>query len=369
MRATSDEPIKVLLIEDTALDVRLVTELLHDASHDRFTVITASTLAQGLKLLSATSVGVILLDLGLPDSQGLDTFHAVHKQASNLPIVVLTIADDDVLGQQLVQEGAQDYLPKDVLEDEMGAAMLTRMIRYAIERKRADVALSDVQRLAGIGESASMIGHDLRNPLQAMQYILDLQKLRFGHMPPETRALDDWQNVQVLCEKMSEQIYYMDKIVSDLQDYARPVAPEREQVAISTLINEVLESLPHTDGVETTVDAHDLIITADPYLMRRVFANLILNAVQAMPEGGRLMISATTADDSVAISVRDTGVGIPEEMIDTLFSPLATGKAKGTGLGLAVVKRIVEAHNSTITFESEEGKGTTFTVTLPKISP
>jgi len=225
--------------------------------------------------------------------------------------------------------------------------------------------LRDAERLAGIGETAAMIGHDLRNPLQGLQYIVDLQKLRFERITPEKRGAKDWKEEEALFDRISEQVFYTDKIVADLQDYARPIAPETEAVAIGSLINDVLASLPHTDHVRILSDVSDLAVTADSHLMHRVLANLILNALQAMPERGTLTINASTCDDAVAINVRDTGLGIPEEMKDKLFSPLITGKAKGTGLGLAVVKRIVDAHGGTITFESAEGKGTTFTVTLP----
>jgi PAS domain S-box-containing protein len=234
------------------------------------------------------------------------------------------------------------------------------------ERKKAEAALKDAERLAGIGETAAMIGHDLRNPLQGLQYIVDLQKLRFEKVPPEKRSAEDWHKEAELFNKISEQVYYMDKIVGDLQDFARPIDPERETVPVDKLIGDVLQSLPRSDGkVEINADLPDLTIKVEPHLMHRVFSNLILNAIQAMPDGGVISITASLADGSVAISVRDTGVGIPDEMRDKLFSPLMTGKAKGTGLGLAVVKRIVDAHSGTITFESEKGKGTTFTVTLP----
>ncbi|MFZ0925829.1 MAG: PAS domain S-box protein [Halobacteriota archaeon] len=225
--------------------------------------------------------------------------------------------------------------------------------------------LKDAERLAGIGETAAIIGHDLRNPLQGLQYIVDLQKLRFERVPPEKRSAADWKQEEGLFNRISEQVFYMDKIVADLQDFARPIALQREVVGVSTVINDVLASLPHTDHVTIISDVSDLAVMADPHLMHRVFANLVLNAIQAMPEGGTLTISASRFDDSVAISVHDTGVGIPEEMKGKLFMPLSTGKAKGTGLGLAVVKRVVDAHSGTVTFESSEGKGTTFTVTLP----
>ena len=256
-----------------------------------------------------------------------------------------------------------------ILTDKEGRHTGHLGIGYDItEQIRAQDALKNAERLAGIGETAAMIGHDLRNPLQGLQYIVDLQKLRSERVPLEKRGVDDWQQEQALFDRISEQVYYMDKIVGDLQDYARPVTPEHEVVKVRILLNDVLQSLPHTDGVEIVIDIPNLTVNADPHLMHRVFANLILNAMQAMPEGGMLTISATADDRSVAIKVHDTGAGIPREMRDKLFSPLTTGKAKGTGLGLAVVKRIVEAHDGTIEFESEEGNGTTFTVTLPQTS-
>lgn len=242
-------------------------------------------------------------------------------------------------------------------------AQYSAHLEELVEKRTAQ--LRDVERLAGIGETAAMIGHDLRNPLQGLQYIVDLQRLRFERMSPAERSRDEWQKEQALFAKISDQIFYMDKIVGDLQDYARPIVPEREEIVVEKLIEDVVQSLPHTDGVRIATEVPDLQLMADPHLMHRVLANLILNAVQAMPDGGTVTVSASTNDGSVAISVHDTGIGIPNDAKDKLFKPLFTGKAKGTGLGLAVVKRIVEAHVGQITVESQVGKGSTFTVNLP----
>jgi PAS domain S-box-containing protein len=225
--------------------------------------------------------------------------------------------------------------------------------------------LKDAERLAGIGETAMMIGHDLRNPLQGLQYIVDLQKLRFKRVPPEKRGRAEWEKEAKLFDKMSEQIFYMDKIVGDLQDYARPLASQLEVVKVKTLIDDVIASLPRADHVKTVARVGDVEVKVDRHLMRRAFANLVLNAFQAMPDSGTLTISASADDSSASISVKDTGVGIPRGIQDKIFSPLTTGKAKGTGLGLAVVKRIIDAHGGTISFESEAGNGTTFIVMLP----
>ena len=232
------------------------------------------------------------------------------------------------------------------------------------ELKKTEEALKNAERLAGIGETAAMIGHDLRNPLQVLQYVIDLQKLRIERIPPEQRGPDDWERESELFAKISEQVFYMNKIVGDLQDFARPIVPEKDEVDIKGLIEDVFRSLPPADGVRINLQIPNLQVMADLHLLHRVFANLILNAMQAMPGGGKLNVSAFS-DGAIAVCVSDTGTGIQEDFKDKLFKPLFTGKAKGTGLGLAVVKRIVEAHGGNIIVESEVGKGSTFTVKLP----
>ena len=233
------------------------------------------------------------------------------------------------------------------------------------ELKKTEEALKNAERLAGIGETAAMIGHDLRNPLQVLQYVVDLQRLRIERIPSEQRGPDDWERESELFDKISEQVFYMNKIVGDLQDFARPIVPENEEVDIKGLIEDVIRSLPPTDGVRIEVRIPNLHVMADPHLLHRVFANLLLNAMQAMPDGGKLNVSAFSEDGAIAVRVSDTGTGIHEDFKDKLFKPLFTGKAKGTGLGLAVVKRIVEAHGGEIIVESEVEKGSTFTVKLP----
>jgi PAS domain S-box-containing protein len=288
-----------------------------------------------------------------------------HKSGSTRDVLYnATVFRNDSGEIQGVFAAARDITDRKRAEEEL--QRYSGHLEAIIEERTAQ--LKDAERLAGIGETAAMIGHDLRNPLQGLQYIVDLQKLRFERVPPEKRSAADWKQEEELFHRISEQVFYMDKIVVDLQDFARPIAPQREVVGVSTVIDDVLASLPHTDHVKIISNVSDLAVMADPHLMHRVFANLVLNAIQAMPEGGTLTISASRLDDSVAISVHDTGVGIPEKMKGKLFMPLSTGKAKGTGLGLAVVKRVVDAHGGTITFESSEGKGTTFTVTLPNKS-
>jgi len=233
-------------------------------------------------------------------------------------------------------------------------------------RLEAEKALKSVERLAAIGETAAMVGHDLRNPLQAIRFAIDLQKKKDALKPAERRGDADWNNVDRLCNLIDEQVRYMDKIVGDLQAFAQPLNPEQTTIRAVDFITLTLSSMHVPEKVHVTTDIpDDLSLSLDPQLMQRVFTNLILNAIQAMPEGGTLAINATASDKAVFISVEDTGVGIGAGIKEKLFSPLFANKAKGTGLGLAVCKRIVELHDGTITAESNEGCGARFVVKLP----
>ena len=230
--------------------------------------------------------------------------------------------------------------------------------------------LRNAERLAVIGETAAMVGHDLRNPLQSIVNTLYLVREKLKPMPsPDARK----QGMEELLAKIEKQAEYMDKLVSDLQDYARPLKPELHKIGLQQLISDALSAIkvPENVKVSTVFDTVSLVtekefmVMVDPLLMRRLFTNLIINALQAMPDGGRLTITASKTEEAVLISVEDTGVGIPEEVIPKLFQPLFTIKPRGAGLGLAVCKRMVEAHGGTITIKSKVGRGTIITVKIP----
>jgi len=142
---------------------------------------------------------------------------------------------------------------------------------------------------------------------------------------------------------------------------------EAVETPLFAFVSAVLSSLPVPGDVRASVlIEQDLVAELDPGLMRRVIINLVLNAIQAMPKGGEVTISASRTNQSVLLSVQDTGVGIPQEDMTNIFKPLFTKKAQGQGLGLAVAKRIVEAHGGRIDVSSHVGKGSIFTITLPQ---
>ena len=231
------------------------------------------------------------------------------------------------------------------------------------ERKKLEEKLANAERLAAIGETAAMVGHDLRNPLQGMTGAVYLAKNL-----SKSESVEDKKEVVALMDTLDHQIQYMDKIVSDLQNYAGPIRAAPVETNLPGLIKETLTSANIPENVETTVTVAqgDLSkVMLDSKLVKRILFNLIVNAVQAMPNGGKLVIEPSKKDDSLTLSVRDTGVGIPQENMGKLFDPFFTTKAKGQGLGLPVCKRLLEAQNGSITVKSEVGKGSTFIFTIP----
>jgi PAS domain S-box-containing protein len=222
--------------------------------------------------------------------------------------------------------------------------------------------LKDSERLSAIGATAGMVGHDIRNPLQAITGDVYLTKTELADLPESEAKQAIVENL----EAIEQNIVYIDKIVADLQDFVRPLKPAVKQVDIKKIIKSLLQSnVPKNIQTTYYVQSEASNIVVDSDLLKRILSNLIINSIQAMPQGGRLSVKAYKDVNHVVISIEDTGVGIPEEVKGKLFTPMFTTKAKGQGFGLAVVKRLTEALGGTISFESQEGKGTKFIVKLP----
>ncbi len=235
------------------------------------------------------------------------------------------------------------------------------------ERKKLEKQMKDQERLAAIGATAGMVGHDIRNPLQAI--VSDTFLLRL-----DLAVMSDVATKGSMVESLAsidKNVAYINKIVQDLQDYAKPVVLEEREIDLKSLISDVLvkKAIPENIDASFDIQADSRSAITDPALLKRILANLVNNAVQAMPEGGKLTIRTYREENHLVLNLQDSGAGIPEEIKDRIFTPLFTTKSKGQGFGLAVVKRMTEALGGTVTFESQEGKGTTFIIRLPQPSP
>jgi signal transduction histidine kinase len=215
------------------------------------------------------------------------------------------------------------------------------------------------ERLAVLGQLAGGVSHELRTPLGAISnatYFLDMV---LEEPTPE---------VQEALGILTRKVKTAEKIINSLLDVARDKPPARREIDLNHVVQEALSSTAVPERVEVTAQLDETIptILADPDQLVQVFGNLILNAAQAMPEGGRLAIRSQISEPGwVSVSISDTGVGIPPKNLDKLFEPLFTTKAQGIGLGLALVKSLIERHGGKIEVQSQVGQGSVLTVILP----
>ena len=222
--------------------------------------------------------------------------------------------------------------------------------------------LKNAERLATIGATAGMVGHDIRNPLQAVLSDTYLLKEELTAMP-ECKTKE---GVAESIDSIEKNVAYINKIVQDLQDYSRTITPEIKEANLSKVFVDIFKIVNVPDSIKLSINVtHVETIKTDPMLLQRAFTNIVSNAIQAMPGGGNLEINGHCEGNRVFVSISDNGTGIPEEVRPKLFTPMMTTKAKGQGFGLAVAKRIIEALKGTITFESQVGKGTKFVIVLP----
>ncbi len=268
----------------------------------------------------------------------------------------LTDAKGEIIGSVAIFE---DITEKRELEKklEMHSEHLENLVSQQVEQ------LKNAERLSAIGQTAGMIGHDIRNPLQSILCEIYLSKRDVTSLPES----DAKQSLNESLCSVEESLSYINKIVQDLQDYARTPKPTLEQVAVEKMIQEAISDLdiPETIQITFLLEGGSLALKADPTYMKRIITNLITNSMQALTNGGKISIKVKRKEDKALLSIEDTGQGIPVEVRDKIFTPLVTTKPKGQGFGLAVVKKLTEALNGTVTFQSELGKGTRFDVELP----
>ena len=262
----------------------------------------------------------------------------------------------DITERKLAEEALKEYSER--LEEMVEER--TKQLREAQER------LLRAERLATIGQLGASVSHELRNPLGVIKNSVYYLKMKLGNADSKVK-----KHLNII----DNEIARADKIISDLLSFARDTKLALEKVHVNTLVKNVLSRTPVPDTVSViTRLGEDLPpLMADPGQIEQVFINMITNAVQAMTSShsadardkGILEISTRAEDGFIITEFKDNGCGIPKENLGKLFEPLFTTKSKGIGLGLAVSKRIIEAHGGSIEVESEVGKGTTFTIKLP----
>ncbi|MFH0976474.1 MAG: PAS domain S-box protein [Spirochaetota bacterium] len=293
-----------------------------------------------------------------PNRKGLPEGHTPVKRFMSVPVM----EGDKVRIIFGVGNKVEEYDDNDIMHIQLVANELQKIINQrCIEAtlKDAREELVRKEKLAVLGQLAGIVGHEIRNPLGVMSNAVYFLKTVISN-PDE--------KVKEYLHIISQEIDNSHRIISDLLDFARTKTPQVRAVVVRELVTESLGKCLIPGNIESQTDIPDTLpkVNADPFQIGQVLQNLITNAIQAMPKGGKLRISAVSANETgfIEIRVSDTGEGISPENMEKLFQPLFTTKVRGIGLGLVVCKNQVEVNGGTITVESKHGEGTTFVVKL-----
>jgi PAS domain S-box-containing protein len=245
-----------------------------------------------------------------------------------------------------------------------GTRCTISVTRDITERRNAELMMQRAEQMKAVGEVAVGLAHEIKNPLAGIKSSIEV-------LHDESACIGEDRDVLM---KVIREIRRIEMLLKDLLNFARPPRPQLALVDLNSILNATLELSVDAGGAPrpaiTAVRDFDRSLPAtmaDPMQMKQVFLNLVLNAVEALNEGGILRVSTRYdgASNTIEIVVADSGKGIEQELMDKLFHPFFTTKPKGTGLGLAISKRLIEEHGGTISVQSSPGKGTAFAIKIP----
>lgn len=377
----SAKQLSVLLIEDNPGDVRLIQEMLVEAKRTAFKLACVDRLSDGLARLSETEFDVVLLDLSLPDSSGLDTFVTFHSAAEELPVVILSGLNDETTAVECVNAGAQDYL----IKDEVNSHLLIRSLRYAVARGLLEKERSELlarERVARTqaeeanrakDEFLAIVSHELRTPLSAM--LGWSRMLAAGKLDPI--------NVRRGIEAIERNARAQTQLIGDLLDISRITTGKLQLNArplkLDSIITDTIDAMSPAAqakqiSLQVTLDDAGFI-SGDPDRLQQIVWNLLSNAIKFTPTAGQVEVSVNRVGTYVQLAVADTGQGISAEFLPQVFERFrqadssTTRKFGGLGLGLSIVRHLVELHGGLIQAHSYgENQGARFTVMFPVLT-
>jgi len=292
--------------------------------------------------------------LGLLVAQSSQTGRAIRNRR-----VPVAVANQSLSGPAIV------LLSVDILESLPGgpaapSGVLVRLSDPEAQRK-INRELQTADRLSAISRISSGVAHEVKNPLNAI--LLHVEVARSKLSRGDT-------NVAEQMDIISREILRLDRVVRTFLDFTRPVELRMDNIPLQELVREVVDlARPQTEAgniqVSVVLEAEGVEVRVDRDLLKQAMLNVVVNAIQAMPEGGELLFEATATEDTAELRISDSGAGISDDLRDKIFRLYFSTKQQGSGIGLAMTFRIVQLHDGTIDFTSEPGKGTTFLIRLP----
>jgi len=366
-----------------------------------FEVHGSENLTEGLAWLNDKPVDVIILDLSLPESTGVETIGKVRSADGDVPIVVFTASEDDTLAIAAMHHGADDFLVKTEVKQ---GSLLTRTLLYAIEHKRAQAALNQYavemerlaeqralqivhqDRLATLGTMSTGIVHEVRSPLAFISdnarnlknswehvdaCLKECQKNKFGDMEETEFLLDEAPD---MLDDIINGVERITRITNGLKKFARKndeeVKPSNIEECLDSALMLCQNLLKYGITITKDLAEQNQPVNLRPQPITQVLINLITNAAHAMDQKGSITLTSSFVEGTVVITVEDTGPGIPDDKLESIWEAFYTTKSEdaGTGLGLSICKEIIQQHEGAITAENVPGSGARFTITLPAVA-
>ncbi len=384
----------ILIVDDEKIILDLTSIILKNRGYN---VLTAQDAVAGIELVRSTGPDLVLLDYMMPGVDGLTALKEIRKEFPDTYVIMFTGKGSEEIAVELMKAGASDYVLKPFNNQDLAERIdnvlkirameihnrellkererlleeiaawnheLERRVEEkseALEKAQAEIVQSE--KLAALGYLSAGMAHEIRNPLNSISLFVQLLK----------SGMEDPEKVEY-CDKIFKEIDRIDNIMRKLLDASKRPRFEIKDVSIDRILATTLETFkPQTElhRIEIVRDFRHIPppIQADPSEIEQIFTNLFLNAIHEMPKGGKLTVQLDHDDREIAVRVVDTGKGIPREHLSNIFDPFFTTKTSGSGMGLAVVRRIVKTYHGKIEVEKSDESGTAFCVKLPTLAP
>ncbi len=377
MHLTSKKTISVLIIEDNPGDARLIKEMLKESTQYNINLIEHGTLSKGLEELIKNEIEVILLDLNLPDCSGLNTISIIHEKVKNIPIIILTGRDDELLAIQSLKLGIQDYLVKGKIDP----ILLERSIMYAIERQKVkqelELSKKEIQEeCQRTNFYKDIFIHDMSNILQGILSVAQLCKIQLMNLDTTNDIID-------IVGVIENQIIRGSKIISNVRKLSELENYEidDEQIEVLSLLKPSIDNLKNAyqnQNIHVKIDTdQNIIYVRANDLLIEVFENILINAVNHNENLNVEIIIKISEEDLndvsyIKLEFIDNGIGIEDSRKDLIFTrgSKENNFSGGMGIGLSLVKRILNSYKGETRvedrFKGDHTKGSNIIVLIPK---
>lgn len=356
---------KILIIDDEEVVLDSCTLILEGSGYP---IVTAMDGTQGLDLVREVQPDLVFVDLKMPGISGLEVLERIRAIDPHIVTIVITGFATVSSAVDAMKRGAYDFLPKPFTPDEFRL-----IVQRGFEKRRLVLEAVTLRREKEVlrEQFAAIISHEVRSPLGAIQ-----QSLMALQMELQDRLeVEQMKRLQRLQSRIDDLLRLVSTWLRVMSVDAARLRETFRLVSVAAVVSKAVESVqPQAVRKEieitTSVEPPSSVVNGDEGTLVEALVNLLGNAVKYSRAGGRVQIQSQVQQDSLVVSVADAGIGIPADELPYIFEDFYTGKTgqvveKSTGLGLAITRRIVQAHDGTITADSEPGRGSTFTIHLP----